>query len=124
MSSDPRNPEGSYRLLAERMLSRAAGAPLLNGNAAELLIDAPAHYQAWLEAIRGAQQRILLENYLIRADEVGCTFRDALVERAQAGVLVAVVVDWLGCFGQSGQSFWAVACGRRSGKGIQPSATR
>jgi len=107
MSADPRNPEGSYRLLAERMLSRAAGAPLLNGNAAELLIDAAANYQAWLEAICGAQQRILLENYLVRDDPVGRRFRDALVERAQAGVLVAVVVDWLGCFGQSGHGFWA-----------------
>ncbi|HEY1588894.1 MAG TPA: phospholipase D-like domain-containing protein [Rhodanobacter sp.] len=95
------------RLLAQQALSRTADAPLLGGNSAELLIDAAAHYAAWLAAIRGARQRVLLENYIIRNDEVGLAFRDALVERAQAGVFVAVVVDWVGCLGQSRSAFWA-----------------
>jgi len=97
----------SSRLLAQQALSRAAGAPLLTGNAVELLIDAAANYTAWLEAIRGAQHRVLLENYIVRDDVVGREFRDALVERAQAGVFVAVVVDWVGCLGQSRSGFWA-----------------
>jgi cardiolipin synthase len=95
------------RALAEQALSRAAGAPLLAGNAVELLIDGAAHYEAWLKAIRAARQRVLLENYIVRDDAVGRAFRDALAERARAGVLVAVVVDWLGCLGQSRRSFWA-----------------
>jgi len=95
-----------YRLLAEQALSRAAGAPLLAGNAVELLIDGRAHFDAWLNAIRNARHRVLLENYIVRNDDVGREFRDALVERARAGVLVAVIVDWLGCLGQSRQSFW------------------
>ena len=95
------------RLLAQQALSRAAGAPLLSGNAVDLLIDAAANYAAWLEAIRGARQRVLLENYIIRDDAVGREFRDALVERAQAGVFVAVVADWVGCLGQSRSGFWA-----------------
>jgi cardiolipin synthase len=96
-----------YRLLAEQALSRAAGAPLLGGNSVELLIDAAAHYDAWLKSIRGARRRVLLENYIIRDDEVGREFRDALIERAAAGILVAVIVDWLGCLGQSRRTFWA-----------------
>jgi cardiolipin synthase A/B len=103
----PLIPSTPSRLLAEQALSRTAGAPLLSGNAVELLIDAAAHYEAWLTAIRGARQRVLLENYIIRDDEVGRMFRDALVERAQAGVFVAVVADWIGCLGQSRGSFWA-----------------
>ena len=95
------------RLLAEQALSRTAGAPLLDGNAVDLLIDAAAHYDAWLAAIRGARERVLLENYIIRNDDVGRAFLDALVERAQAGVFVAVVVDWVGCLGQSRNAFWA-----------------
>ncbi|MBE1161142.1 phospholipase D-like domain-containing protein [Dyella acidiphila] len=94
------------RLLAEQALSRTAGAPLLSGHHVELLIDAQAHYAAWLTAIRGARQRVLLENYIVRDDEVGQAFRAALVERARAGVFVAVIVDWMGCLGQSGASFW------------------
>jgi cardiolipin synthase len=95
------------RLLAEQALSRAAGAPLLAGNHVELLIDAAAHYEAWLAAIGNARERVLLENYIIRDDEVGRSFRDALVACAQRGVFVAVVYDWLGCKGQSRDRFWA-----------------
>ena len=104
---DPLPPSLPSRLLAEQAFSRAAGAPLVSGNAVELLIDAAANYAAWLAAIRGARQRVLLENYIFRDDEVGREFRDALVERAQSGVFVAVVVDWVGCLGQSGSRFWA-----------------
>jgi cardiolipin synthase len=99
-------PPTSRRVLAEQALSRAAGAPLLGGNKVDLLIDAEQHFDAWLAAIRGAQHRVLLENYIVRDDEVGRAFRDALAERARSGVYVAVIVDWLGCLGQSGSGFW------------------
>jgi cardiolipin synthase len=104
-TSAPR-PAAPYRLFAEQALSRAAGAPLLGGNSVELLIDAAAHYEAWLKSIRSARRRVLLENYIIRDDAVGREFRDALVERAKAGILVAVIIDWLGCLGQSRGAFW------------------
>ena len=94
------------RQLAEQALSRTAGAPLLGGNQVELLIDAQAHYDAWLASIRDARQRVLLENYIVRDDEVGQAFRAALVERAREGVFVAVIVDWMGCLGQSSHAFW------------------
>lgn len=94
------------RQLAERAFSRAAGASLLGGNRVDLLIDAQAHFDAWLEAIGNAKRQVLLENYLIRNDRIGRAFRDALVERALAGVRVCVIRDWMGCFGQSRRSFW------------------
>jgi len=100
------SPPTPSRLLAEQALSRAAGAPLVGGNALELLIDAQAHYDAWLAAIRGAKRRVLLENYILRDDAVGLAFRDALVDCARDGVFVAIIVDWMGCLGQSGTSFW------------------
>ncbi len=107
MSPAPLIPATPSRMLAEQALSRAAGAPLLGGNAVDLLIDAAEHYHAWLAAIAGAQRRILLENYIVRDDDVGRQFRDALVERARSGVTVAVLVDWVGCLGQSRSRFWA-----------------
>lgn len=106
MASSPLDTSRPDRLIAAQALSRAAGAPLLTGNAVELLIDAAVHYQRWLAAIRHARKRVLLENYIIRDDSVGRAFRDALVERALAGVFVAVVCDWVGCLGQSGAAFW------------------
>ncbi len=95
------------RLVAERAFSRAAGAPLLGGNHVQLLIDARIHFEQWLEAIGTARRQVLLENYIIRNDRVGRAFRDALVERARAGVRVCVIRDWMGCFGQSRRAFWA-----------------
>jgi cardiolipin synthase len=96
----------ALRQLAEQAFSRASGAPLVEGNAVDLLIDARATFDAWLAAIRGAHVSILFENYIFRDDETGREFREALVERARAGVRVFVVRDWLGCIGQSSASFW------------------
>ncbi|HET6431039.1 phospholipase D-like domain-containing protein [Dyella sp.] len=106
MAASPLDRSRNDRLMAAQALGRAAGAPLITGNALELLIDASVHYQRWLAAIRNARQRVLLENYIIRDDSVGRAFRDALVERALAGVFVAVICDWVGCLGQSRSSFW------------------
>jgi cardiolipin synthase len=94
------------RRLAQQALSRAAGAPLIGGNSVELLLDAPANYAAWLAAMRAAQRRILIENYIVRDDEVGRQFRTVLCERAEAGVKIHVICDWLGCLGQSRADFW------------------
>jgi cardiolipin synthase len=94
------------RRMAEQALSRAAGAPLVSGNDVELLIDARANFAAWLSALRNARERILLENYIIRDDEIGREFRTVLIERAEAGVHVHVVCDWLGCLGHSRMEFW------------------
>ena len=75
--------------------------------ARELLIDARANFDAWLAAIRAARQSIVMENYIFSDDEVSRAFRDALAERAAAGVLVCVIRDWLGCLGESRDGFWS-----------------
>jgi cardiolipin synthase len=107
MASLPSTPsDRSRHRLVEQALSRAAGAPLLEGNAIELLIDAAANFDAWLGAIGNARHSVLLENYLISDDDVGRRFRDALIDCAQRGVFVGVICDWLGCLGQSGSTFW------------------
>ncbi|MGN6788928.1 MAG: phospholipase D-like domain-containing protein [Rhodanobacteraceae bacterium] len=72
----------------------------------DLLIDARANFDAWLEAIRSARHNILFGNYIFRNDEVGCEFVAALAERAAAGVQVCVLRDWLGCLGHSRSTFW------------------
>jgi len=104
--NDPGRDNIAVRLLAEQAFSRAAGAPLLEGNTVDLLIDARVNFNAWLAAIRGAQSLILIENYIFRDDDTGREFRAALTERAAAGVRVCVVRDWLGCLGQSRFGFW------------------
>jgi cardiolipin synthase len=58
-----------------------------------------------LEAIASARREILLEMYWIGADRVGRTFRDALAERASAGVRVCVLFDAVGSL-ETPDSFW------------------
>jgi cardiolipin synthase A/B len=90
---------------AERAMVRASDAPLVRGNSAQLLVDGPDAFEAWLRAIEGARQWIHLENYIIRDDRTGARFRDALAEKAREGVRVRVLYDWLGCWATPSR-FW------------------
>jgi cardiolipin synthase len=96
----------AVRALADQAFSRAAGAPLVAGNAVRLLRDARENYPAWLEAIASARQHVYFENYIVREDEAGARFAEALIERARAGVRVRLVYDWLGSAGKTSLAFW------------------
>ncbi len=101
-----RNAISSVRALANQAFSRAAGAPLIEGNAIRLLKDAQENYPAWLEAICAAKHHIHFENYIVYEDDVGRMFADALIEKAQQGVRVRLIYDWLGGLGKASRSFW------------------
>ena len=94
------------RDLAGRAFSRAAGAPLVEGNRVRLLIDARENYPAWLEAIAAAKRHVHFESYILYDDAVGRRFADVLIARAQDGVRVRVIYDWLGGLGKTSRAFW------------------
>lgn len=105
---DPTNVyAGGARQLAELAFARSAGAPLIPGNRIRLLRDAAENYPVWLEAISAARRRVHFENYILADDAVGQQFADAFIERAQAGVPVRVIYDWLGAFGKTSRAYWA-----------------
>jgi cardiolipin synthase A/B len=60
------------------------------------LLNGDQIFPAMLEAIRQAQKSICLETYIYWSGEVGEAFTGALIDRAQAGVKVHVVLDWIG----------------------------
>ena len=91
---------------ADQAFSRAAGAPLVEGNQIRLLIDGKENYPAWLEAIGAAKRYIHFENYIIHEDDTGRMFADALIEKARQGVTVRLIYDWAGGFGKTSRSFW------------------
>jgi len=97
---------GSNRLLADQAFSRAAGASLIAGNAVRVLKDAGENFPAWREAIAGARSSIHFESYIFDDDRIGAGFRDALAERAAAGVRVRVLYDWLGSPWKTVSRFW------------------
>ncbi len=68
----------------------------IEGNAIELLQNGDEYFPAMLDAIRGAKKTINFEAYILYSDEVGHAFRDALCERARAGLQVRVLLDGLG----------------------------
>jgi phosphatidylserine/phosphatidylglycerophosphate/cardiolipin synthase-like enzyme len=103
--SDPPGPLVHARSIAEHAFSRAAGAPLVGGNALRLLLDGVENYAAWHDAIRAAKRAIYFENYIIRADGTGRSFRDALIRRAADGVKVRLLLDWFGSL-TTPRSFW------------------
>jgi cardiolipin synthase len=94
------------RMLAEQALSRTAGAPLVGGNSIRLLKDGRENYPAWLEAIRSAQQTIYVEIYIMYDDDIGQQFADSLIAKAQQGVHVRLLYDWLGGLGKTSSRFW------------------
>jgi cardiolipin synthase len=94
------------RELATQAFSRAAGAPLVQGNQVRLLKDARENYPAWLEAIRAASQHVHFEIYFIEEDASGREFADALIGKAREGVAVRLVYDWMGGFRRASRRFW------------------
>ncbi|MGH7231223.1 MAG: phospholipase D-like domain-containing protein, partial [Nitrospiraceae bacterium] len=93
------------RTLANQAFSRAAGAPLIEGNTIRLLTDARENYPAWLDAIRAAKRYVHFENYIIHEDDAGRMFAEALVGKAQEGVRVRLIYDWLGGR-KASRAFW------------------
>jgi cardiolipin synthase A/B len=94
------------RTLADQAFSRAAGAPLIDGNKIRLLINAAENYPAWLAAIGSARHHVHFESYIIHEDSAGERFADALIGKAREGVRVRLIYDWMGGFGKTSRKFW------------------
>ena len=100
-------PVGSGEGVFGRVFDRITGSQLTAGNSVRLLLDAEQNYQAWLQAISAAQKRVHFENYIVADDSVGRMFADALIARAQAGVTVRLLYDWLGSFASTSPAYWS-----------------
>ncbi|MCC7633325.1 cardiolipin synthase [Stenotrophomonas rhizophila] len=62
----------------------------------EWLVDGAATYRALLAAIAQARDHVHVEYYIFNPDHAGTALRDALVERARAGVRVRLLLDAVG----------------------------
>lgn len=69
---------------------------LITGNKIERLQNGDTFFPAMLQAIRAAQKTINFEAFIFYSDAIGDQFREALSERAQAGVEVRILLDGIG----------------------------
>jgi len=79
-------------------MSRATGTRAVHGNEVSLQFEGPDTFDSWIRAIGAAEKFVYFENYILRDDEVGHAFRDALVAKAREGVDVCLLYDWMGCW--------------------------
>lgn len=79
-----------------RSLGALMGPEFLEGNAVKTLLNGDKIFPEMLDGIRGAKETITFETFIYWGDSIGEEFAEALIERAQAGVKVHVLLDWLG----------------------------
>jgi cardiolipin synthase A/B len=79
-----------------RTMSVMLGPALLPGNRVHALVNGDQIFSDMLEAIRRARNTITFEMYIYWKGSIGEQFTAALIERAQAGVKVHVLIDALG----------------------------
>jgi cardiolipin synthase len=79
-----------------RLGHATTGLPPSTAQRVELLVDGAATYDALREAVAAARDHIHLEYYIYSPDRSGAALRDALVERARAGVKVRLLLDAVG----------------------------
>jgi cardiolipin synthase len=79
-----------------RAMGVLLGPPIVGGNRATELVNGDEIFPAMLEAIRTARRTITFETYVYWEGDVGRQFADALSERAQAGIRVHLLIDWVG----------------------------
>ncbi|MDI2090261.1 cardiolipin synthase [Commensalibacter oyaizuii] len=70
--------------------------PLLIGNKVDTFYNGDQAYPAMLAAINSAQVCVFLSTYILKSDETGREFADALIAAQQRGATVRVLVDGIG----------------------------
>lgn len=90
--------QGDSTLLQRHLafMEAVSDIPLVTGNTARLLVDGPATRAAMFRAIDAARHEILLEMYIIEADEFGEQMAERLLAKRAEGVRVHVVYDSVG----------------------------
>ena len=71
--------------------------PLSSADACELLIDGVSFFECMFAEIAKAKEYVYVEFFILRNDDLGNKLAQCLIERAQAGVLVRVLYDEVGC---------------------------
>src|SRR5262245_14572305 len=84
------------RLTDYQALKQIANTPLLQKNAATLLVDGKATFDSILDGLGRARQHALVQFYIVRDDGLGRTLKAAMIECVRRGVSVFFLYDEIG----------------------------
>lgn len=79
------------------LLADVLDTPISVGNQFRLLVDGEQFFEELLQQISVTEEYIYVQFYIIRDDEIGNKFAEALCERARAGKTVRLLYDEVGC---------------------------
>lgn len=80
------------------VIERLAHLPITSGNTAEVLIDGKATFQSIFDGIESAKDYIIIQFYIVQADNIGCALRDRLLQKLAEGVRVYFLYDEIGSY--------------------------
>jgi len=80
------------------VFERLARFPFMRYNAARLLIDGEATFDAILRGIDEAQEYILMQFYIVKDDTIGNRVKQALMKKAREGVRISFMYDIIGSY--------------------------
>ena len=87
---------------ALRGTERLARLPFTGGNEVELLIDGEATFDSIFAGIDAAEDYVLVQFYIVRADGIGTQLQQRLIAAAKRGVRVYFLYDEIGSLGLPG----------------------
>ncbi len=82
-----------------RGIERLARLPFTGANDVELLVDGEATFESIFAGIDSAQDYVLVQFYIVRADDVGNELKSRLIDAAGRGVQVYFLYDEIGSLG-------------------------
>lgn len=97
------SPENRRRI---RLAYNIGSANLYTGNDVLIFDSGRRHFESLFADLKKAREYINLQFYIIANDELGCELRDILIERAEAGVKVRVIYDYVGSFDAGRRDFF------------------
>ena len=91
--------ETDWQNAAIRGSENLARLPFTGGNQAELLVDGEATFGSIFSGIDSARDYVLVQFYIVRADEIGNELKSRLIDAAERGVDVYFLYDEIGSLG-------------------------
>jgi len=83
---------------AVHLLLNSGNTPVTMGNKMTIFEEGISKFESLLEDISRATKHINIEYYIIKDDKIGNRLREALIERARAGVEIKIMYDPIGCY--------------------------